>query len=77
MRGGKVSGRETQWPAAPSDGDLVQVTDADGNAATNNITLGRNGNTIGGLASDFVLNAAFSGPFGLVYDAANTNWEYA
>lgn len=64
-------------PAAPADGDLVQITDADGNVATNNITLGRNGNTIGGAAADFVINTAFSGPLGLVYDASNTNWEYA
>lgn len=64
-------------PAAPADGDLVQITDADGNVATNNITLARNGRTIGGAAADFTINAALVGAFSLVYDAASTNWEYA
>lgn len=64
-------------PASPNDGDIVQFTDADGNVATNNITVARNGKNIGGSAADFTLNTAFTGPISLVYDAANTNWEYA
>ena len=64
-------------PASPNDGDLVQLTDADANAATNNITVARNGKTIGGSAADLTLNPNWSGPFSLIYDAANTNWEYA
>lgn len=64
-------------PAAPSDADLVQITDADGNVAINNITIARNGKTIGGVASNFTINAAITGPLSLVYDAANNNWEYA
>jgi hypothetical protein len=64
-------------PPAPNDGDLVQFTDANGQVATRNITIARNGKTIGGAASDFTINTALVGPFSLIYDAANNNWEYA
>lgn len=63
-------------PVAPVAGDLVQVTDADGNAGTNAITIGRNGKTIGGAASNFVIDTAITGPLGFVYDGSG-NWEYA
>jgi hypothetical protein len=42
-------------PASPSEGDVVRfITDA--NAKTNNLTIGRNGETIGGLAEDVTVN---------------------
>ena len=39
-------------PGSPSTGDAIFFADAGGNYATNKLTLGRNGNTIMGSASD-------------------------
>jgi len=43
-------------PATPTAGDLVAVKDYALTAQTNNITLGRNGSNIQGVANDFVIN---------------------
>lgn len=43
-------------PASPSIGDHVSIIDSHANAATNNITIDRNGNNIMGSASNDVLN---------------------
>ena len=56
------------------DGDLVQVTDADGNAAINNITINRNGATIAGIAANFIIDTNIIGPISFVYDGSG-NWE--
>jgi hypothetical protein len=45
-------------PASPTAGQMVFITDLGSNAATNNITVARNGQTIMGLAEDFVINAS-------------------
>jgi len=45
-------------PATPTVGDLVGIKDYAGTAATNNITLARNGSNIQGTANDFVINVA-------------------
>lgn len=45
-------------PASPSAGDIVQVGDAKGAFATNNLTVGRNGSNIVGQAADLVANVA-------------------
>ena len=42
-------------PASPSAGDIMAVSDYAQNAATNNITIGRNGSNIQGDASDLVI----------------------
>ena len=42
-------------PASPSEGDVVQVI-TDANASSNNLTIGRNGETIGGVAEDMTIN---------------------
>src|SRR5210317_2391774 len=42
-------------PATPSAGDIVAVSDYAQNAATNNITLARNGSNIQGDAEDLVI----------------------
>jgi hypothetical protein len=41
-------------PASPSTNDQIIILDATGNFGTNNLTVGRNGNTIQGDASDLV-----------------------
>ena len=43
-------------PASPSTGDQVVVADSGGAFGTNNLTVGRNGSTIEGVAQDFVLD---------------------
>lgn len=45
-------------PASPSAGDTVQLGDAKGAFATNNLTIGRNGSNIVGQAADLVANVA-------------------
>ena len=42
-------------PASPSAGNIVAISDYAKNAATNNITIGRNGSNIQGSASDLVI----------------------
>jgi len=42
-------------PATPSAGNIVSVSDYNGTASTNPITIGRNGSNINGDASDFVI----------------------
>jgi hypothetical protein len=43
-------------PATPSTGDQVVVADAGDSFGTNNLTVGRNGSTIGGLAENLVID---------------------
>jgi len=60
-------------PAGPSAGDYVGVWDCGDNAGTNNIIVGRNGNTINGAASDFTIGAD-GGKVDMVY--TGSTWEY-
>jgi len=53
-----VSGPTRNLPSAPADGDEVKVVDDSSNAAINNITIGRNGNTIMGLSEDLEIDKA-------------------
>lgn len=56
-------------PAAPATGTYIQFADAAGTFATNNMTIGRNGLTIMGLAEDMTVginNASFA----LVYSGS-------
>src|SRR6056300_1631741 len=48
-------------PATPSAGDIVSIADYAGTAATNNITIARNGSNINGAASDQLINKNNSG----------------
>lgn len=59
-------------PAAPTTGDQVVVADAGSNWGTNNLTVGRNGSTIGGLAQDLVCDIT-GVSVQLVYDGST--WE--
>ena len=43
-------------PASPSAGDIMALADYAGTASSNNITVGRNGSNIEGLAADAVIN---------------------
>lgn len=60
-------------PATPSTGDVVRVVDL-GNAATNNITIARNGEVIQGTADDLLV-ATNNAAFGLVYSNGTFGWR--
>ena len=57
----------------PSLGDFVRVLDATGNAATNNITVARNGNNIQGAGADLTISTNRAA-IGLVYVNATQGW---
>jgi hypothetical protein len=59
-------------PATPSVGAQVVIADAGNNWGTNNLTVGRNSSTIGGLAEDLVCNIN-GASVQFVYDG--TTWE--
>ena len=63
-------------PASPSTGDELIVVDSTGQAATNNITLGRNGSKIKGQCIDAKLNVDRGG-LRIVYSGASQGWVTA
>ena len=61
-------------PASPAQNDQVDILDASGNAATYNITLGRNSSLINGNAGNFIIDA--NGYWAtLVYTGATYGWK--
>jgi hypothetical protein len=56
-------------PASPSSGSQVSISDSGGNFGINNLTVGRNGSTIGGLSEDLVLDIN-SVSVNLIYDGS-------
>jgi len=61
-------------PGTPAVGDQVQILDATGDFATNNLTVARNGSNIMGLAEDMACDMADEG-FLLVYANASEGWK--
>ena len=59
-------------PATPATGAQVVVADSGASWGTNNLTIGRNGSTIGGLAQDLVCDIT-GASVQLVYDGST--WE--
>jgi len=60
-------------PASPSAGDLVGIKDYSNTADTNNITIGRNGSNIEGVANDFVISVE-GGSITLIFVDATKGW---
>lgn len=60
-------------PSSPTIGDTVRVIDL-GNAATNNITVARNGENIQGSADDLSV-ATDNSAFGLVFSNTANGWR--
>jgi len=58
-------------PATPATGDVVVVADPTGDWGTNNLTVGRNGSTISGVAQDLTCDIS-GASVQLVYDG--TTW---
>ena len=61
-------------PSSPTLGDRVRIIDLANNAATNNITAGRNGNNIDGSASNFVIDINNAG-VELIYTNSTYGWR--
>jgi hypothetical protein len=61
-------------PATPSAGDIVALSDYAGTAATNNITIARNGSNINGSATDLTISKNNSG-ITLVYVDGTQGWK--
>jgi len=61
-------------PASPSAGDIMAVVDYAGTADTNNITIGRNGSNINGVASDQTITKENSGAT-FVYVDGTQGWK--
>ena len=64
-----------QLPASPSYGDEIYIVDAEANAATNNITINRNGQNIDGVAEDLVVDVD-GAAFILAYYNATRGWIF-
>ena len=60
-------------PATAALGNEIRIVDGTGNAATNNITVARNGHNIEGTAADLTVNVDRAA-FGLVYYNATQGW---
>ena len=58
-------------PASPSIGDQVKIIDSHGTAATNNITIGRNGESIQRSASNLTISTNGAGIALVYYDNSN------
>ncbi|MDB9857771.1 pectinesterase family protein [Amylibacter sp.] len=60
-------------PASPSVGDTVKVLDISGTASSGNITIARNGNKIGNLTEDFLIDVD-NASVNLVYINSTYGW---
>src|SRR6056300_1747868 len=63
-------------PSSPSIGDTVAIKDYAGTFGTNNLTIGRNGNNIQGVANDSLISTNRAS-LTLVYVDATKGWLYA
>ena len=62
-------------PASPAIGNEVHFVDSGNNLASNNLTIGRNGQPINGTASNLVVSTN-GAAFTLVYVNATRGWAY-
>jgi hypothetical protein len=62
-------------PASPSIGDKIAIKDYAGTFGTNNLTIGRNGNNIQGVANDSLISTNRASLI-LVYSDATKGWLY-
>src|SRR5210317_169825 len=62
-------------PASPSVGDEVHFIDTGNNLASNNLTIGRNGSNILGVAANLIISVN-TAAFTLVYVNATRGWAY-
>jgi len=62
-------------PANPAPETYIPVADVGNNATVNNITIDRNGKTINGAASNFIIDVS-GGRVEFVYNVDADDWEY-
>jgi len=62
-------------PGSPSAGDTIAIKDYAGTFGTNNLTIGRNGNNIQGVANDSLISTNRASII-LVYSDATKGWLY-
>jgi len=70
-----TSARTLTLPASPSLGDEIKIFDASGTAATNNITIARNGNKINGQTEDAIIDVNQASSV-FVYTGATVGWRF-
>jgi len=70
-----TAARTLTLPASPTLGDEIQVFDATGTAATNNITIARNGSNINAVADDAIIDVNQASSV-LVYTGATVGWRF-
>ena len=67
--------RTLTLPASPALGDTIVIYDASGTAATNNITIARNGNLINGQSTNAIIDVNQSSSI-FVYTGATVGWRF-
>ena len=70
-----TAARTLTLPASPSVGDTITIYDASGAAATNNITIARNGSKINGQTEDAIIDVNQASSV-FVYTGATVGWRF-
>jgi VCBS repeat-containing protein len=70
-----TAARTLTLPASPSLGDTIAIYDASGTAATNNITISRNGNKINGQTDNAIIDVNQSSSI-FVYTGSTIGWRF-
>lgn len=66
--------RTLTLPSTPAVGDEIQILDSTGSAATNNITVLRNGSNINAIADDAIID--ISGINTFIYTGSTVGWRF-
>jgi hypothetical protein len=70
-----TSARTLTLPASPTLADTIEIYDASGTAATNNITIARNGSKINGQTEDAIIDVNQASSV-FVYTGATVGWRF-
>ena len=70
-----TAARTLTLPASPALGDTIAVYDASGTAATNNITIARNGNKINGQTENAIIDVDQSSSI-FTYTGSTLGWRF-
>ena len=70
-----AAARTLTLPASPTLGDTIVIYDASGTAATNNITIARNGSNINGVADNAIIDVNQASST-LVYTGSTLGWRF-